>query len=205
MDRTIEPSSPRKSFIIPILVILLVAMTALASYFYYNLSLLKQIGNPLPSDIGLMPEPIPSPTIDPTAGWQTYNDAKNGFSLEVPSDWKINKDEYRTTFGDNISIRVSTVDPEDCRGDCPIINSSTSTLVNGIEARKLEGWWGEVGGNTAQSYIDYVIPTEKNDFVVITVQELPFSYSEIGHQYKPIAEDIVAKLDQILSTFEFTN
>jgi len=217
MDRTIEPSSPRKSFIIPILVILLVAMTALASYFYYNLSLLKQIGNPLPSDIGLMPEPIPSPTIDPTAGWQTYTNQNYDFTFKYPIDWKVTASP---TTGDQLNIVIDKKTNTSEAGFIPFqmsinmtqdLDGNNFTSVNEAKNNFIKSF------DTSSVNVNNITFHDKPGVAITGVMAGPgpgagqfLSYTLVQLDKKVLVIQLGQKsyqssFDQILSTFEFTN
>ena len=150
------------------------------------------------------PTPTPSPSADPTAGWKTYTHKDLGFEIKVPTALEIiEKPVIR--IGDKISIFTSTNNPESCKGDCQIIDEAETKIVNQTTMRYLSGWWGEIGGNIAQSYVSYVIPLDGN-YIQIQLQELPFSAEYIpGRNIQKIQANELQQFDQILSTFKFTN
>lgn len=162
------------------------------------------------SQLPLTPIPIssltPTTAADPTADWKTYR-YQQLFEIKIPNNLNVvDKGNNRVEVGDYFSIGVGPNSPEDCRGGCPIIDAKTSKTINGTQARYLTGWWGEIGGNIAQSYIEYVIPYN-GKYIYLQMQELPFStqLDLVREKIGKVSGENYKLLDQILSTFKFTD
>ncbi|TXH05021.1 MAG: hypothetical protein E6R05_02360 [Candidatus Moraniibacteriota bacterium] len=202
---TLQPE-PTK---LPTIFLVLITLLSLAGliYFYLQTQSLKQqiVKYPTPTPAASdTPTTQPSPTTDPTAKWKTYN-YQNIFNIKIPPDLKIVDKGYgRIEIGNYLSAGEYQADPENCRGDCSIIESATSKSINNIDVRYLTGWWGEIGGNIAQSYIEYVIP-HNGKYIYLQMQELPFTQttSPIREKVGKVADENTRMLDQILSTFKF--
>jgi len=99
-----------------------------------------------------------------------------------------------------------------CHGDCPVVDSSTNIqLGDNLQATKVSGWIGGIGGSTPQSYVKYEIKyPNKSKYFIIELWELPqelLSSEKQDPNRKPglISQEQINIFDQILSTFQFTN
>jgi len=187
--------------IIIVIIILFLSLGAAGFLTYQNTQLKQQISQMQPTETPLI-TPITTP--DPMANWKTYK-YQQIFELKVPSVLNIVDKGYgRIEIGDYLSIGIYQSNPEDCRGDCSIIETKEDKTTNSLKTRYLSGWWGEIGGNIAQSYIEYVIP-HNGKFIYLQMQELPFSTttSPIREKVGKVSENNSQLLDQILSTFKF--
>ncbi|MDP2860392.1 MAG: hypothetical protein Q8N98_01605 [bacterium] len=156
---------------------------------------------------------IPNPSLavpqtpGPISEWTIYKNKLLGFELKIPNGWEI-KEEINdfVTIGDKIAVYGNSTNPEDCKVDCSVIDEKETRTINGINMRYLRGQRGAVGGNTPQSYVDYVIPRpEEGKYIIIQLQELSLSAPlDLGRQkIEEIAESELKIFDQILSTFKF--
>ncbi len=209
---------PKQSnFLAILLSILLFISVVIAGFFAFQTQkLVKELtvlkNEPTPTaiakveptrDPGLEPEPVPLEIL--TKDWKTYK-YLNLFEIKIPNDYKVvDKGNSYVTIGDYISISSSNVNPEDCKGDCYISGSQPTKIVNGISMKYATGWWGEIGGNIAQNFIAYIVPS-KNLYTLIQLQELSFDAKYVvGRKLEDIPSERVAEFDQILSTFKFVN
>lgn len=209
------PKSSVLPFIIYIFLFITVAVVGLLTYQNYNLN--KQIAS-----FRIMPSVLPTPSLAPTpqakpdltppatANWKTFTDPSGEFSFKYPTVYILSK------LGDSLPLlnrkiywSTSTISSLNCRGDCPIITSTSHVILNGLEATKIKGWIGEIGGNYAQSYIAYEIKyPNQNKYLKITLWELP---QDIKPEEVPLPNRQVGEInkqeeetfDQILSTFKF--
>ncbi len=99
-------------------------------------------------------------TISPTAKQVLvrYENAHYGYAISHPSSFAVNavSDEY-VELGDKIVISVYTQDPQTFAGDGPVVESASSEVVAGQQARVMRGYIGAVGGYIPQQYISYAI------------------------------------------------
>jgi hypothetical protein len=78
-----------KKWLLPGLLSLVVIALGVVGYFVYQDWQLKK---EVPSQEQVSPTPaeeLPTPTIDPTAGWQSYNNDEYKFSFKYPSDYLL--------------------------------------------------------------------------------------------------------------------
>lgn len=153
-------------------------------------------------------------TIDETKDWKIYTDNQYGFSFKYPNDWQI------TQYGDPSSGKLlnnqidwftSEFSIENCRGDCPVINSKQQINISGkITALKLDGWIGSVGGNIPETFRKFEIKyPNTNKYLIITLWELkrgsPYTFANYSQERNPLLIDQkkLKLFDQILSTFKF--
>lgn len=196
-----SPSYSIKSLLL-VLTLIIFGLISIAGYLFNQNRLLSAKIAQIRSTPTTTPSQTPTP--NETSGGQTYN-YQQIFEIKIPDNLKIgDKGNGYIQLGDYFSIYINSTNPEDCRGDCSIINTKESKTVNNVKVRYLTGWWGEIGGNIAQSYVEYVIPY-KNKFISLQMQELPLSTSSTPLRDKVgiVSEDNIKLLDQILSTFKF--
>lgn len=136
----------------------------------------------------------------------TYTNPAYGYSIDYPPDVTLQaeRDEFVWLDG-QISILVSSFNPEEARGDAPVIESAADTTVAGYDARRLSGYIGAVGGSTPQHYESVVFP-RNNRFYVFTVYELKNDVAlppdrELG-DIPQAARDL---LEQIVSSVRFAD
>lgn len=179
----------------------IVILLAVAGGIFY----LGRITAPKLQNITTSPTPQPSP-VDETANWKTYTNTKYGYSLKYPPETILEEKPGDVVFLDKqIYIAVTSSDPEQCRGDCPVIQKKEEVIINGISSKKLTGYIGEVGGSVPQSYQTIVIPYN-NKFYTFTVYELKYDENQLPtREIGSVPEAKVDLLNQILSTFKFTN
>lgn len=197
---TPQKVNKKNNFLVSLLSILLLLSCIIAGFFAYQT---QKLVRELTEQRNLViPSPISTPTADSTTNWKTYK-YLDMFEIKVPNDYKIvDKGSNRIEIGNYISIWSSTMNPEDCRGDCTMSGPQPTKIINGISMKYVKSWWGEIGGNIAQSFIAYIVPI-KDKYIIIQLQELPFTKEyEVGREIKDIDPKQVELFDQILSTFE---
>lgn len=195
------------SFLVILLSVLLFISVAIAGFFAYQTQKLVNELRVMSDESKQTAEPTSEPVVtDPTVDWKTYkyNDL---FEIKIPQDLKINDRGYgHVEIGDFLTVGVYSSNPEDCRGDCSIIDTKISKKINNLETKYLTGWWGDIGGNVGQAYVSYIIPNN-NQYVYLQMQELPFSMltRPIREKVGSVNQENIKLLDQILSTFKFVN
>jgi len=155
--------------------------------------------SPSPSDAS------PAPTgAGETANWKTYTNTTFNYSIKYPPEVSLEEKPGGFISTDKqIYVDVRNSDPEQCRGDCPIIQLREEININGLKGKKLAGYIGAVGGSVPQSYQTIVIP-HNNSFYNFTVYEL--KYDEIQpptRQIGQIPEKEIKLLEKIVSTLKF--
>ena len=217
-------SQPKSHWLIVAFSVVGISLLAATVFLYLqNQKLQKKVMDQEVTSAIQTPSSIPNtesttmvPT-DETEGWKTYKDLKNGFSFKYPGEFVLRELSNRgQLLNEYILIITNNISYKDCRGGCPV-NELVETILlpNNIQATKIKGYQGAVGGNIPQSFVSYEIVDEKADvsnrYVSITLWELPqnIPYQEMIKQYpadripQAIAEDKVQEFDQILSTFKF--
>lgn len=153
------------------------------------------------------------------AGWKTYKG--DGFSFKYPGNYPFTKNVDGPAPGTtdilnhNITWKIQRADQNSkCRGDgCRYSKGSSQIKLGQNSANKVVGLIGEIGGNIAENYIDYeiTVPNSEN-LVIFRIKELPSdkTYQELlslyppGRKLKEIPTTETETLEQILSTFKFT-
>ncbi len=196
-----------KLLIIGVVVLLVISIVGVSSY-------LLGTNKNTPAEVATQITPTLTPTTDPTASWKTFSDTKLNFEFKYPPEYSITKNVDETTnLNHNITwSQKPTIDT--CRGDgCRYSTSSQVIKLGNNSFNKVAGLIGQVGGNIPESYIDYEITSlDPSQKIVFRIKELPFdkSYQELLKQYtgnrtvQEIPSNQVAMLNQILSTFKFT-
>lgn len=154
------------------------------------------------------PPAVPTPTLTAvTANLNTYTNAKHGFTFQYPTGLALSEDASKDYLflDDQIYITVATFNPEEARGDAPVIESTEQVQVGSFQARRLRGYEGSVGGGTPQRYESINIP-HNGKFYIFTAYELKRNVTlPDNRQLGPVPADALKLLNQILSTLHFTN
>jgi hypothetical protein len=147
------------------------------------------------------------------ANWKTYTNKKYNFSFKYPPDTSLVETTYNAgestdvaEIDNQIVLNVSNLNSEDCRGDCAFIETTSPIKVNNLNARKLTGSIGGIGGGSPQNY-QTVSFNHNNLYYDFTLYELKLDYDPLdpNREPVPISQDKLKLLDQILSTFKFLN
>lgn len=72
----------------PIIIIVLIALTAIGVYFLGTKNILELPTFPLSPTLS----PSPTSTPDPTANWKIYTSSEFGFTFKYPQDWDVKKE-----------------------------------------------------------------------------------------------------------------
>lgn len=220
MDNQTQPKISTKSIVLIVFTgLFLILISGVTGYYLAKKQLDKLVDQ---ADRLISPTPTTSPiptqslTIDETENWKVYTNNQYGFSFKYPNDWQI------TQYGDPSSGKLlnnqidwftSEVSIENCRGDCPVINSKQQIkLKEEITALQLDGWVGSIGGNIPESFRKFEVkyPNE-NKYLIITLWELkrgnPYTFANYSPERNPqiIDQNNLKIFDQILSTFKFSN
>lgn len=105
---------------------------------------------------------------------QVYKNDILGFELTLPDGLAAEeKTEGKVVIiGDKILVYELDSNPEFCKGVCSVLTKKEDVTTNDIKMRYLEGYWGELGEDNAQSFVSYVI-TKNDKYLVFILQELP--------------------------------
>jgi hypothetical protein len=114
--------------------------------------------------------PAPQPT---SPSLDTYTNTTLGYTIQYPVGLALESNEDGSTVWIDRQVSISTfnINPEDARGDGPVIESAEDTTVGTYNGRRLRGFIGAIGGNTPQRYESVAIPHNEL-YYVITVFEL---------------------------------
>lgn len=203
-----EKSSKMKKALPVIFVALGLIILAVVVYFFYQNYKTKQEGAAATTS-------LPSPTIDPTANWETYTNITYDFIIKYPSEYSISGnlasslETWKAGQGITITNQNSTAKPLvfieavfDGYGpffptgsmEVEILNNQLSIVLNKITDQEYQE-------SINNGYIEE--GTELFISKIIQHNGTPFSFRashiERGNIY------IEQELLQILSTFEFTN
>lgn len=224
VEQTPPPPPQTRSFLSKPLIILLIALFLFAifyagTYFKLNQTLTNIISPPKPTPT-ITSTPSPTQAIDPTANWKTYTNTKEGFSLSYPLNtiegsrdpdpfpvarqfqfsklrgrggggpltvgWLIIVSEIQPN-PNNLTLREwgkekeiiyskgNTIDPK--------YISITDTTLGGLPTLS----WKSAGGDGNIKY--YLV--KRTNGITLVVTNVDLGYQQI--------------VDQILSTFKFTN
>jgi len=104
-------SNPVIIWLLVVLVILLLGVTGVFAYKYYELK--QQVKKqPAPSTLPvvttLSPTPIlsPQPTIDPTTSWKSYSNSTHHIFFKYPSEWSLTEKPGQTVEGTTYNTEV---------------------------------------------------------------------------------------------------
>jgi hypothetical protein len=149
----------------------------------------------------------PPPQASPAEGWKTYSNPDYGYSISYPASLEITAAENDTSLfiGEQIHVLVSSADPLECRGDCPVVEGTEPAAIAGLAATKVTGYIGSIGGNVPQRYITYILPRDGR-YYVFTLYALGFkAVSNDPSTIWPLKESDVALFEQVLDTFKLIN
>ena len=207
----IENSEPIKieapkqnNFLVVLLSVLLIASVIIAGFFAYQtqtlvkeLVLLKAVATSI-SEPTIEPTTKTIATPDPTANWKTYTNASSNYQVKYPSDWKV-VNQSAGSMGMVVSEsryieiglgegKSGTVGIEEIQMIPPSeeVNLTTTKIV---------------GNLTLRCNGKFTTDTKTWCWVKVPNQE---KYLNI-QVFKNADDKMNAELDQILSTFKFTN
>ena len=154
----------------------------------------------------LAPLATPAPA-SPSDGQRTYSDPEYGFSISYPAHLDIDVSERVPSLflGEQIHVAITDVDPLKCRGDCLLVESTNPATVAGLDAIRVEGYMGAIGGEIPQRYLQYILKHD-NRYYVFTLFALGFHASSNDfYTIWPLEEDDVTLFEQVLETLRFPN
>ncbi len=212
---------PSKVFIFLIVFVLLVGVGAGA--YFLGMQNLQPAAQPITTQVVIKP----TPTVDPTANWKTYNNSTYGFSFKYPSEWKlgeindkdVGKDEYHIDLqyqkkadipayayiGSDFGVDVSVLLKQNIsiydwlKSDDYLNSGNTNWQLLAIKYGK-PTILGGVNG------IDVKVP--ESEFNIGFFEFIAFIHSSRGYLISATGDkktDIENNWQQILSTFTFTS
>jgi hypothetical protein len=160
-----------------------------------------------PSSDGKIYYAIPAhpPTQTATSeNWKTYSNPEYGFSIDYPSELEVTsrQDNKSLYIGEKINVWVSDINPLDCRGDCPLVENTESTTLAGLQATKVTGYIGAIGGNIPQRYLRYILQ-RNNRYFIFTLYALSYkaTMNDVA-TIRPLYESDIVLFEQVLKTFK---
>ncbi|MDO8657921.1 MAG: hypothetical protein Q7K55_04225 [Candidatus Levybacteria bacterium] len=219
---TVPLSIPQKSKLPLFILIAFIFLILIGGggYIIKSSNLKNQISNPQLNSQNLTPTQttIISPTIDPTANWKTYT--SSDFTFKYPSDWNfqiqkgatsilktgvqqtqilLGKPSYKDETGRTLTVPV--IPPTVVLTTATYATSTASNLknyVNDLNAYNTPPKWSEIKINeiTAQKVVHLLCQSGQCEDILITKGNMIIDFSD---------ENNGVYIDQILSTFRFTN
>lgn len=155
-----------------------------------------------------IPTSIPPPT-SPLDNWSTYSNSEYGFSIRYPANLEITPSNNSASIyiGKKINARVGDFNPLDCPGDCPFVENTEPVTIAGLDATRITGYIGSVGGNNPQQYISIII-FRNSLYYTFTLFALDFDSPLIdpsASTIEPLIESDIILFEQILDTVSFSN
>ncbi len=210
----VSKSVVRKPIINWLLIALLLGISSLFAYKYYELK--QQIDNqqPTPSDlvakvITISPSPAlsPKPTTDPVADWKTYTNDKYNFSFKYPSGWDYREVSSKTQ--NTIDYLQVTLAKSEHFSPIPKGNPSVMiSITETTDESKLSVYQITeviktivIGGMTAEER-EHKTPTVDSKYITFFRNNVAYEFESRMHSQDSEHQSI---FDQILSTFKFTN
>jgi hypothetical protein len=108
-------------------------------------------------------------------------------------------------IGEQIHVWIADVDPLDCRGDCLFVETSNPATVAGLDATRVAGYMGAIGGSIPQRYLRYVLRHDDRYYVFTLFALGSHASSNDFYTIWPLEEDDVTLFEQVLETLRFTN
>ena len=148
-----------------------------------------------------------TPGSTPTQSWLTYSNRTYGFSISHPPEFQTPAADYAEPYGfigEQVYFSVTEANPLDCRGDCPVIETSSTVQIADQSAIKITGWIGAVGGNVPQQYLTYVFKKD-NRYYTFTLYAVPAgSVAGDDASVRPLNVHDVQLFEEMLATFRFS-
>lgn len=215
---TIPPTPKKFPYLATILLIILALVAGICIYIFLQVRSTAM-------EKSISPSPSPVASVDPTADWQTYTNIKYGYTLKVPTDWKINSSEpgpgeiplttssrglvmYPASFLNagsaktNITLEIDGIENLTYKNYEEWLSATTDPFFDvikrgeidfhGVNSRFIVGSYDGYGYPASMTVRSFPSPDKNNYFSISTTQ--------------PTEENLAQNtVDQILSTFKFTN
>jgi hypothetical protein len=199
------PPAPKKvsGILITGLILLFISVLALVVYYFYQTNQLRvNVSTPTPN---VTVAPTPTATTNPTADWKTYTNTKYNFSLKYPLEYKYEEKSYSKAANGIYSYTQITLANIDDFNPEPIGRPSIMlTIIDSISHANDSVYnnstsSGSISANNIQADVRQSATGE--EVVVFTKNNSTFEFTLSNS-----SEDSTLKsnLDQILSTFQFT-
>lgn len=143
------------------------------------------VGRSIEEDLRLAAAEIIVPfTINPIptqVPWTLFEQQQGRFSFVYPPTMTLTSgdQEGEWRIGDRIEFffRPPGASYVACfgqaLGDCPVVQEDNRVQVNGMDARRVKGYFGSVGGMIPQEFLTYIFDVD-GDQLVFTLYALPF-------------------------------
>jgi hypothetical protein len=138
---------------------------------------------------------------------ETYTNDPFGYTVEYPAGLTLDSSEDGASvwIDRQISITILNFNPEEPRGDGPVIESAEDMTVGPYPARHLTGYIGSIGGNTPQRYEAAAIPHNGLSYIVSAFELKNDVQLPPDRELGAIPPDALALFDQVLAGFRFTD
>jgi hypothetical protein len=166
---------------------------------------LTQQGSSVTPTVAIFPTDAVATT--PEVGLSTYTNTAYGYSIQYPSGLELEgaADSQYIWLDQQIYVYVSENNPEDARGDGPVIEITHDAMLGQNTARYLNGYIGAVGGNTPQRYESFVIK-HNNLYYQFTAYELKRSdVQPVDRTMSAVPAEVAALLMQIVTSLRFAS
>lgn len=192
----VVPHSSNKTALYVVLVVLLLALVGVGSYF-----LGQQSGKQTtqPAYTVTIPTTVPvSPTPDETANWKTFSSTKKSYTFKYPSSWTVQEDDYLNLTevaipNALISITISEGPYPFGFGD-PNTKFEEKNITLTIDGKQYST--KEVIVNNSSAYVNLKLNTEKNEHILFGAPNNAGSLNDYNNNKETILK--------LLSTFTFT-
>ena len=164
---------------------------------------LSQQGSSVTPTAAIVPTDAATPT--PEVSLSTYTNTAYGYSFQYPGGLELEgaADSQYIWLDQQIYIYVSENNPEDARGDGPVIERTRDMILGQNTVRYLNGYIGAVGGNTPQRYELFVIK-HNNLYYQFTAYELKRSdVQPVDRTMNAVPAEAAALLMQIVTSLCF--
>jgi hypothetical protein len=149
--------------------------------------------------------PTAAPTNPPPPVMETYTNTTQGYSIQYPAGLELeaNEDGSYVWVDRQISISVNPLNPEEARGDGPLIETAEDIFVGSMPARHLTGHIGAIGGNTQQRFESVVIP-HNSLYYMLTVFELKNDVVlPEGRTMEDVSPEALVLFERVLASLQF--
>ncbi len=155
--------------------------------------------------VATVPTDVATPTSE--VALTTYTNSAYGYSVQYPSGLELEgaSDSQYIWLDRQIYIYASEFNPEEPRGDAPVIDNAQDTMIGQNTARHLSGYIGAVGGGTPQRYESFVIKHNNQYYQFIAYELKRDDVQPIDRTMNPVPPPVVALLTQVVTSLRFTS